>query len=41
MRCRKNVKRLSTDEKRLFVEVILGLKAQDSVLHRGVVDLVG
>ena len=35
MRCRKNVKRLSADEKRLFIEAILGLKAQDSVLHPG------
>jgi Common central domain of tyrosinase len=35
VRCRKNVKRLSADEKRLFVEAIRGLKAQDSVLHPG------
>ena len=35
MRVRKNVKRLSTTEKRLFVEAMKGLKARDSVSHPG------
>ena len=35
MRVRKNVKRLTAQEKRRFVEAILVLKTQDSVLHPG------
>jgi hypothetical protein len=35
MRCRKNVKRLVADDKRLFVEAVVGLKGEDSVLHPG------
>lgn len=35
MRCRKNVKDLTPDEKKAFVQAIKGLKAQDSVLHPG------
>ena len=35
MRCRKNVKDLSQDERDAFIQAIEGLKAQDSVLHPG------
>ena len=35
MRCRKNVKRLTTDERSRFVEALVGLKSKDSVLHPG------
>ncbi|HSA54638.1 MAG TPA: tyrosinase family protein, partial [Gemmatimonadaceae bacterium] len=35
MRCRKNVKDLSQDEKDAFIQAIEGLKAQDSTLHPG------
>ena len=35
MRCRKNVKSLSTDEKNAFIQAIDGLKLVDSLLHPG------
>ena len=35
MKTRKNVKRLTTDEKRRFVNAIQALKTQDSVIHPG------
>ena len=35
MKCRKNVKSLTADEKNRFVNAFLALKAQDSVLHPG------
>jgi hypothetical protein len=35
MKCRKNVKNLSQTEKDKFVNAVLALKAQDSVLHPG------
>jgi Common central domain of tyrosinase/von Willebrand factor type A domain len=35
MRVRKNVKKLSPDEKSRFVKAVLALKAQDSVIHPG------
>jgi tyrosinase len=35
MKCRKNVKSLTPDEKNRFVNAFLALKAQDSVLHPG------
>jgi hypothetical protein len=35
MRVRKNLKRVTADEKRLFIEAVIGLKGKDSVLHPG------
>ena len=35
MKCRKNVKHLTDDEKKRFVNAFLGLNAMDSVLHPG------
>lgn len=35
MRCRKNVKRLTDDQKKRFVNAVLALKSQDSVIHPG------
>jgi hypothetical protein len=35
MRCRKNVKNLTADEKTRFVYAFLALKSQDSVIHPG------
>jgi len=35
MKCRKNVKHLTDDEKKRFVTALLGVNAMDSVLHPG------
>jgi hypothetical protein len=35
VKCRKNVKSLTADEKKRFVDAIVALKAQDSVIHPG------
>jgi len=35
MKCRKNVKDLTTDEKRRFANAIVALKSQNSVIHPG------
>lgn len=35
MRCRKNIKRLTPDEKKRFVNAFLALKSQDSVINPG------
>ena len=35
MKCRRNVKSLTPDEKRRFVDAFVALKAQDSVIHPG------
>ncbi len=35
MKCRKNVKSLTTDEKTRYVNAFLALKSQDSVIHPG------
>src|SRR5262245_49123050 len=35
MKCRKNVKSLTTDEKRRLVDAFVALKVQDSVIHPG------
>jgi len=35
MKCRKNVKNLTTDEKTRFVNAVIGLKSQNSVIHPG------
>src|SRR6266498_1094389 len=35
MKCRKNVKNLTGDEKKRFVNAFLALKSQDSVIHPG------
>lgn len=35
MKYRKNIKRLTSDEKKRFVNAILALKSQDSVIHPG------
>lgn len=35
MKCRKNVKNLTTEEKTRFVNAVHALKSQDSVIHPG------
>jgi len=35
MKVRKNIKKLTTDEKKRYVNAVLALKAQDSVIHPG------
>ena len=35
MKVRKNIKKLTPDEKKRYVNAVLGLKAQDSVIHPG------
>lgn len=35
MKCRKNVKSLTTDQKNRYVNAVLALQAQDSVIHPG------
>src|SRR6266446_2055610 len=35
MKCRKNVKNLTADEKTRFLKAVLALKSQDSLIHPG------
>src|ERR1051325_10020015 len=35
MKCRKNIKHLTADEKKRYVNAIVALKGQDSVIHPG------
>ena len=35
MKCRKNISKLTGDEKKRFVNAVLALKGQDSVIHPG------